>query len=65
MCGVTRTDKPRDEHILGTTRVAQASKTITDGRVNRYGHAARRDEEHTPMKVLRTDVHVPGKWKRE
>ena len=30
MCGVTRRDKIRNEHIRGTTRVVQASKKITD-----------------------------------
>ena len=34
MCGVTRKDKIRNEHIRGTTRVAQASKKITDRRLN-------------------------------
>ena len=29
MCGVTRRDKIRNEHIRGTTRVVQASKKIT------------------------------------
>ena len=30
MCGVTRRDKIRNEHIRGTTRVVQASKKITE-----------------------------------
>ena len=30
MCGVTRRDNIRNEHIRGTTRVVQASKKITD-----------------------------------
>ena len=29
MCGVTRTHNIWNEHLLGTTRVSQASKTIT------------------------------------
>ena len=37
MCGVTRKDKIRIEHIRGTTRVAQASKKITERRLNWYG----------------------------
>ena len=36
MCGVTRKDKFRNEHIRGTTRVAQASKKITERRLNWY-----------------------------
>ena len=30
MCGVTRRDKIRNEHIRGTTRVVQASKKTTE-----------------------------------
>ena len=33
MCGVTRKDKIRNEHIRGTTKVAQASRKITDRRL--------------------------------
>ena len=33
MCGVTRRDKIRNEHIRGTTRVVQASKKITEKRL--------------------------------
>ena len=62
MCGVTREDKIRNEHIRGTTRVAQASKKIIDRILNWYGHVMRRDGEHILRKVLRTDI--PGKRKR-
>ena len=51
MCGVTRKDKIRNEHIRGTTRVAQASKKITERRLNWYGHVIRRDGEHILRKV--------------
>ena len=37
MCGVTRRDKIRNEHIKGTTRVVQASKKITEKRLKWYG----------------------------
>ena len=33
MCGVTRRDKIRNEHIGGTTRVVQPSKKITEKRL--------------------------------
>ena len=59
MCGVTSTDKIRSEHIRGTTIVAQASKKITERRLNWYGHVMRRDGEHILRKVLRADI--PGK----
>ena len=62
MCGVTRKDKIRNEHIRGTTRVAQASKKIPERRLIWYGHAMRRDGEHILRKVLRADI--PGKRKR-
>ena len=62
MCGVTRKDKIGNEHIRGTTRVAQDSKKITERRLNWYGHVIRRDDEHILRKVLRADI--PGKRKR-
>ena len=62
MCRVTRKYKIRNEHIRGTTRVAQASKKITERRLNWYGHVMRRDGENIPRKVLRADK--PGKRKR-
>ena len=62
MCGVTLKYKIRNEHIRGTTRVAQASKKITERRLNWYGHVMRRDGEHILRKVLRADI--PGKRKR-
>ena len=62
MCGVTRKDKIRNEHIRGTTRVGQASKKTTERRLNWYGHVMRRDGEHILRRVLRADI--PGKRKR-
>ena len=65
MCRVTRKDKIRNEHIRGTTRVAQASKKITERRLNWYGHVMRRDGEHILRKVVRADIRgLPGKRKR-
>ena len=61
MCGVTRKDKIRNEHIRGTTRVAQDSKKIAERRLNWYGHVMR-DGEHILRKVSRADI--PGKRKR-
>ena len=42
--------------------MAQASKKITERRLNWYGHVMRKDGEHIPRKVLRADI--PGKRKR-
>ena len=63
MRGVIRKDTIRNEHMRGTTRVMQASKNITERRLNWYGRVMRRGVEHMPRKVLRTDI--PGKKKRE
>ena len=41
VCGVTRRDKTRNDHIRGTTRVVQASKKITEKRLKWYGHMRR------------------------
>ena len=38
MCGVTRNDKIKNEHIPGTRRMARASKQTTERRLNLYGH---------------------------
>ena len=46
MCGVTRRDMIRNEHISGTTRVVQASKKITEHRLKWYGHVRRMKQEH-------------------
>ena len=62
MCGLTRKDKIRNEHIRGTTRVAQASKKITERILNGHGHVMRRDGEHILRKVMR--AAIPGKRKR-
>ena len=62
MCGVTRRDKIRNEHIRGTTRVVQASKKITEKRLKWYGHVRRMKEECLVRRML--DVDIPGKSRR-
>ena len=62
MCGVTRRDNVRNEHIRGTTRVVQASKKITEKRLKWYGHVRRMKEEHIVRRML--DVDIPGKRRR-
>ena len=53
MCGgVTRKDKIRNEHIRGTTKVAQASKKITEKTEMVYGLVMRREEEHAVRRVM-------------
>ena len=62
MCGETRRDKIRNEHIRGKTRVVQASNAITGKRLKWYGHVRRMKEEHIVRKLL--DVDIPGTGSR-
>ena len=59
MCRATRRDTIRNEHIRRTTRVAQASKKITEKRLKWYGHVRRMKEEDIVRRML--DVDIPGK----
>ena len=58
MCGVTCKDKIRNENVRGKTKVAQASKKITERRLIWYGHVMRRDEEHICDPSGRNQSHV-------
>ena len=62
MCGVTRKDKIRNEHIRGTTKVAQASRKITERRLKWYGHVMRMEEDRVVKRVM--TKAIPGKRKR-
>ena len=62
MCGVTRKDKIRNEHIRGTTKVVQASRKITERRLKWYGHVIRMEEDHVVRRVM--TKAIPGKRKR-
>ena len=62
MCGLTRREKIRNEHIRGTARVVQASKKIIEKRLKWYGHVRRMKEEHIVRRML--DVDIPGKTRR-
>ena len=59
MCGVTRRNNIRNEHIRWTTRVVHASKKITENRLKWYGHLRRMKKEHIVRRML--DVDTPGK----
>ena len=61
MCGVTRRDTIRNEHIRGTTRVVQAPKKSTEKRLKRYGHVRIR-AAHIVIRML--VVEIPGKRRR-
>ena len=45
MCGATKNDRVRNEHIRGTTRVTEASKKDTAKRLKWYGRVLRNEEE--------------------
>ena len=62
MCGMTRKDKIRNEHIRGTTKVVQASRKITERRLKWYGHVMRMEEDHVVRRVM--TKAIPGKRKR-
>ena len=51
VCGVTKRDQIRNEHIRGTLRVVQASTKITE-RLKWCGHVRRLKEEHTVRRML-------------
>ena len=61
MCGVTRKDKIRNEHIRGTTKVVQASRKITERRLKWYGHVMRMEEDHVVRRVM--TKAIPGERK--
>ena len=45
MCGVTDSDKIRNERIRGTVKVGEISKKVQERRLKWYGHVLRRKEE--------------------
>ena len=59
ICGVTRKDKIRNEHVRGTTKVVQASRKITERRLKWYGHVMRMEEDHVVRRVM--TKAIPGK----
>ena len=61
MCGVTKKDKIRNEHIRGTTKVAQAARKITERRLKWYGHVMRMEEAQVVKRVMMKAI--PGKRK--
>ena len=62
MCGATRREKIWNEHIIGTTRLAQAAKSITEKHLKWHGHVRRMKEEHIVRRML--DVDIPRKRRR-
>ena len=61
MCGVTRKDKIRNEHIRGTTKAVQASRKITDRRLKWYGHVMRMEQDHVVRRVMTKAIQGKGR----
>ena len=63
MCGVTRKDNIRNEHIRGTTKVVQASRKITERRLKWYGHVMRMEEDDESDTGERKRGRPKTRWK--
>ena len=64
MCGLTRRDNIRNEHIRGTTRVVQASTKIAEKRLKWYGHVRRMKGEHIVRRMLDVERYDTGMVER-
>ena len=47
MCGVTKKDQMRNEHVRGSVKVSPVTEKITEKRLECYGHVKRMDREGT------------------
>ena len=62
MCGVTKKDKIRNEHVRGSVKVSPMTKKIREKRLKWYGHDKRRDKGHVLRSVF--DAPIPEKIRR-
>ena len=58
MCGVTRADRIRNEHIRGSLGVADIKDKLRENRLRWYGHVVRRTEDNIVRRVLDMDLGV-------
>ena len=56
MCGVTKLDRIRNEHIRGTVKVVEASAKAQEKRLQWYGHVKRRNEDYVGVRTMRMEV---------
>ena len=56
MCGVTRSDKIRNEWIRGTVKVVEVSKKAQERRLKWFGHVMRREDEYVGKRVMNMKV---------
>ena len=58
MCGVTRMDRVKNEHVRGSVKVSEASRKVQEARLRWYGHLLRRnDEQHVAREVMEMEVN--------
>ena len=62
MCGVTKKDKIRNEHVRGSVKVASVTKKITEKRLMWYRYVKSREEGHVLRRML--DAPITGKRRR-
>ena len=55
MCGITRRDRIRNDHVRGTVKVAELGANMQERRLNWYGHIMR-DEEHVGGRAMELEV---------
>ena len=65
MCGVTRIDKIRNEHIRGTTKVVQASRKIDNGEKTEMVWARHEDGERSCSEESDDESDTGEKEERE
>ena len=63
MCGVTKTDKIRKEHVRGSVKVTPVTKKVTEKRLKWYKHVKRKEEGHVLRRMLYAPVHITRKEK--
>ncbi|XP_068234239.1 uncharacterized protein [Palaemon carinicauda] len=52
MCGLTSEDRVRNEYIIDTTGVKEASKKALEARSRWYGHVIRQNDEFVDHRVM-------------
>ena len=59
--GVTRKDKIRNEYIRGTVKIVRLKMKMREGRLRRYGHVMRIDQEHVGLRMMEMELPERGK----
>ena len=58
MCGVTRMDRVKNEHVRGSVKVNEVSQKVQEARLGWYGHLMRRnDDQHVAREVMEMEVN--------